>query len=304
VSLEGAIFSGAVLGASGPRARKHCPQCWKDKPLRAFLSRGRITKNCSVCRARYTDWARLSPKERLARVRTHRQVRRLRSHRVTLVMRSVNRKTGPIPVTMTDEGSCPVSCPFRGAGCYASYGHVGGWWRKTPERGMPWDEFCAAISALPMGTLWRHNEAGDLPGLGDALDRLALARLVRANRGKRGFTFTHLLLKSAADASAVRRANAAGFTVNLSADSLEHADELAARGIGPVAVVLPEDAPLRATRTPAGRKVVVCPAQTHEITCADCRLCAIPTRKAVIGFLAHGQAKALVSELVRTRRPA
>jgi len=33
----------------------------------------------------------------------------------------------------------------------------------------------------------------------------------------------------------------------------------------------------------------VCPAQTREdVTCASCGLCAIPDRRVIIGFRAHG----------------
>ena len=223
------------------------------------------------------------------------------------VRRSLNRKTGPIPVSTTDEGSCPSSCPLRGAGCYAAYGHPGGRWREVPRRGMSWADFCAAVVSLPEGQLWRHNEAGDLPGRRDdrtglGLDHAALALLVAANRGRRGFTFTHRPLSTAADRLAVHRANARGFVVNLSADSLADADRLAALEVGPVVVVLPHDAPSTASRTPAGCKVVVCPAQTHGLTCLDCQLCAVATRKSIVAFRAHGQGKALVSEIVRAKR--
>jgi len=47
------------------------------------------------------------------------------------------------------------------------------------------------------------------------------------------------------------------------------------------------------TTTPGGRKIVLCPATIRDgISCADCKLCAISNRAAIIGFPAHGtQAK-------------
>ena len=121
------------------------------------------------------------------------------------------------------------------------------------------------------------------------------------NAGRRGFTFTHRYGTERAQ-SALAHANAGGFTVNLSADSLEEADRLYDLSVGPVAVLLPHDVPDRHLKTPAGRTVVVCPAQTEGLTCLDCRLCAHPTRSSVVGFKAHGQFKKHVPELVQLRR--
>lgn len=170
-------------------------------------------------------------------------------------------------------------------------------WRTTADEGLDWDVFCARVASLPDATLWRHNEAGDLPGVGDDLDVRALDELVVANAGRRGFTFTHKPLATARERDAVARANAHGFTINLSADGLEHADRLARLGVAPVAVVLPRVASA-GLRTPAGRHVVICPATTHGLTCATCGLCS-KQRKAIVGFPAHGQGAALVSLRVR-----
>ena len=41
------------------------------------------------------------------------------------------------------------------------------------------------------------------------------------------------------------------------------------------------------TRTPAGRRIAVCPASYTDATCAACGSCAAH-RKAIIGFPAHG----------------
>lgn len=283
--------------------KKRCPQCWKEKPRRVFVNaRGREVTWCDECRARYRGWEKLTIDERRARMRVKKRVGT--GLRVALAIGSKNRKTGPIPVSMTDMASCPTSCPLRDAGCYAEFGKARMHWEGVAgDRGVSWDEFCAAVEALPRGQLWRHNEAGDLPGLGDALNLVALRQLVTANERARarGFTFTHKPLLDDVDRGAVRDANDRGFTINLSANSLEHADELAALAIAPVAVVLPTDAPRR-VQTPGGRDVVVCPAETSGLTCAECELCAKPQRKAIVGFRAHGQARAIVSDLVSLRR--
>jgi hypothetical protein len=222
--------------------------------------------------------------------------------RAHLVLCSGNVKTGPIPVSVTERVTCPDACPFRGTGCYADYGPMRHAWRAVDsgERGKPWLGFCQDVTRLPPGTLWRHNEAGDLPGVGDAIDEPALAMLVEANHDRRGFTFTHKpVFDHPENRRAIREANQRGFTVNLSADNIEEADAMAAYGIAPVTVVLPHDASDRPFRTPAGHQVVVCPAQTSHLTCADCQLCAVPERRSIVGFRAHGQFKHNVTKLIQ-----
>jgi hypothetical protein len=159
---------------------------------------------------------------------------------------------------------------------------------------MAWSEFCDVIAGLPAGQLWRMNQAGDLPGIGESVDPIALGQLVKANTGRRGFTYTH---KHSSDALYwVKQANTWGFTVNLSANDLAHADQLHSTGAGPVVVVLPIDAPQQ-TITPAGHKVITCPATYRDdVSCATCQLCQ-RQRETIIGFPAHGTGKAKVERV-------
>lgn len=208
---------------------------------------------------------------------------------VHLTIKSANAKTGPIPVSTTSALSCPSACPLKSGGCYADGGPLAIHWRAVTagERGLDWQSFCDEIAALPAGQLWRHNQAGDLPGLDNYINPAAMELLVKANKGRRGFTYTHKP-PTPENLEIIRAANAAGFTVNLSANNLHQADELAATGAGPVVTILPADAPAKTT-TPAGRPVITCPAQTRDdVSCADCQLCARADRPTIIGFLAHG----------------
>jgi hypothetical protein len=130
---------------------------------------------------------------------------------VSLTLASRNPKTGPIPVSTTTKASCP-DCAMK-AVCYAEGGHVAMQWRKVTAgvAGYVWADFVAQVAKLGAGMLWRHNQAGDLPGEGNAIDTAALAQLVTANQGKRGFTYTHKpVLDNVANAEAVRAANAGG----------------------------------------------------------------------------------------------
>lgn len=233
--------------------------------------------------------------------------------RVHLKVKSGNLKTGPIPVSTTSAETCPATCPFNSrneGGCYAAGGPLALHWRRVTagERGDEWDTFCSKIAALPDGQLWRHNQAGDLPGDGETIDGDKLAALVRANKGRRGFTYTHYPVENHADnARHVADANKAGLTVNLSGNNLAHADALADLGIAPVVTVLPaEDAGKRTVQTPAGRVVTVCPATYREkVSCASCKLCAVRDRKVIVGFPAHGASKrkasAVAARLERVR---
>jgi len=211
-----------------------------------------------------------------------------------LSLKSGNAKTGPIPVSTTTATSCPASCPFnRGGGCYAGSGPLALHWQKITrgERGGPFPEFLEQVRKLPYGQLWRHNQAGDLPGEGEEIDREAMQALNIAVLGQRMFTYTH---KHNGEQN---RQTIADFnrysdgTINLSANSAAHADELASLGIGPVCTVLPSDQTTNC-QTPAGRKIVVCPATVRDdVTCASCQLCARKNRSVIIGFPAHGTSK-------------
>lgn len=216
------------------------------------------------------------------------------TYRVNLTLKSRNAKTGPIPVSTTTQHTCPKACPFNrsnSGGCYADGGPLRIVWDKVTDGrvGVDWDTFCNDIATLPADTLWRHNQAGDLPGIGDAIDAKALAKLAKANTGKRGFTYTHKPMHTKSNREAVRKANQAGFTVNLSGNNLAHADDLADLGIAPVVVVMPANQTAN-TVTPKGRKVVVCPATVRDdVSCKTCGLCQ-RMRDAIVGFPAHGNA--------------
>ena len=216
--------------------------------------------------------------------------------KIHLTLVSSNVKTGPIPVTTSEESTCPDACPFKKSGCYADSGPLAIHWSKVSkgERGDSVDALARQIKSFPRGQVWRHNQAGDLPGLRDSIDAEKLAQIVAANKGRRGFTYTHKPLEGEINASnrdAVKAANANGFTINLSANNLSHADRLVNLQAGPVVCVVPESTPATFF-TPAGRKGIICPAQQRDdITCANCQLCQRVNRSVIIGFHAHGTSK-------------
>ena len=205
--------------------------------------------------------------------------------RTLIIKQSSNRRTGPIPTTYAERKTCPQSCPHIGADCYAEGYHTALAWKRASE-GATMPELTRFIEAMPEGQLWRHAVAGDLWGEGETVDPVALGEVVKANTGRRGFTYTHK--KTPEAIKWIRHANAWGFTINLSADDAGEADTLAELNAGPVVCIVPIDTPAQA-QTPAGRPITVCPAQTREyMTCAICQLCQKADRRAIIGFRAHG----------------
>lgn len=206
-----------------------------------------------------------------------------------------NRKVGPIPVTRSPRANCPDSCSFKGAGCYAENAPLVWAWEKDS---MSWEEMLWNVRRLAKGQLWRHNEAGDLPGISAYhIHPESLDDLILANKGKRGFTYTHYEFWEKHNREQIRKANRAGFTINVSADNLEQAEAYMEVLGAPVVVVLPLGAP-NVSYTPAGYKVVACPAEKSErVTCATCALCQKADRPYIIGFRAHGTRKKMVSKI-------
>lgn len=205
---------------------------------------------------------------------------------------SGNAKTGPIPVSTSSRDTCPTACPLYGNGCYGESGPIRLHWNKVTEgeRGGELDHFTDAIKALPRGQLWRHNQVGDLPKVGENIDRMALTAIVKANKGKRGFTYTHHDLSIPGNRDAIEQANAQGFTVNISCNTVTDAVALYGTVKAPVVTLLPMDAPN--SQTVAGVRVVACPAEkSDKVNCATCALCADSKRDYVIGFRAHGTSK-------------
>jgi len=236
------------------------------------------------------------------------------TYQVHLTPKSKNRKVGKIPVSTTSADTCPDDCPFKKNGCYADGGPLAMHWAKVTDRqrGDTFQVFLGKISALPDGQLWRHNQAGDLPGKDGMLEAEACFKLSEASIGKRGFTYTHYdVLNCEGNALIVQDMIADGFVVNLSGNSLDHADKLADLDIAPVTTVLPieyertsakgewtetlaeykQRIDIRNVTTPSGRKVTVCPATyMDDMSCEDCQLCA-RLRDVIVGFPAHGNGK-------------
>ena len=222
--------------------------------------------------------------------------------RVTVTARSGHGKTGPITTTRTERESCPTTCPFYNAGCYATLGRERMQWDRLnrKETGVVWSEFLSTIRRIvPAGSLWRHNTAGDLPHNNGDIDCNALQGLINANKGRKGFTYSHHVLNDH-NVAALQKANTAGFTVNASCESVDDADRVMSEHNIPAAAAIHSEESRRFFTTTSGRKVITCPAALHpgKVTCATCGLCQQSDREFVIAFPAHGAAKRKVNAIV------
>ncbi len=212
--------------------------------------------------------------------------------KLRVIRNSANRKIGNISAIYSENITCPSTCPLKDKGCYARYGMTGLHWRNLPDS---WAIGMEKVRALPNESTIRYGVAGDLPGVSDEIDGDKLNELIASAGPNTLYAYTHkpvLNHKFAKqNAEIIKQTNTReNITINLSADSLEEADEMAELQIAPVVVVLPENSP-NTVFTPKGRKVIVCPQQNNnKVTCASCRLC-MKKRTVCIGFKAHSAGK-------------
>ncbi len=176
------------------------------------------------------------------------------------------------------------------------------------DRGEPLQRFLANIAALPVGQLWRHNQAGDLPHTAGKISRRFMRAIIAANSGRKGYTYTHHSLGIGENLQLLQQANRQGFTVNVSTESETAADSAIASGL-PAVLTVPSDETRTTWQTAAGNRVLVCPAQRSDTkTCADCQLCHKRGRRVIIAFLAHGTAKrraeSAIAGATSTARPS
>lgn len=227
------------------------------------------------------------------------------AHWYHLTRKSSNVKTGPIAVSTTSRDSCPSTCPLKGNGCYAESGPLRlhwdavseGPWRDKP-RGTDLESFLASVSALPEGSCFRHNQAGDLPHFNGSINRHVTLRLAQVcgERNLKAWTYTHHNLNDGDNKSTVLKANKLGLTVNVSAHSQQHAAHYHKQGLPAVCIV-----PKNETRKQwehDGVKFLVCPAQWSDKPCAECKLCSIADRSCVVAFKAHGNASRKVEATI------
>ena len=162
--------------------------------------------------------------------------------------KSKNSKVGPMPVTTSEQDTCPDACPFNhnnDGGCFAEFGPLKLHWDKVSshERGDTWEDFLVnVVMNFPTDASWRHNQAGDMPGDKKNLDERKCYQLADANDERDGFTYSHYdVIDNEHNRKVLTVVNQSHFTVNLSGNNMAHADQLVETGAGPVCTVLPKN---------------------------------------------------------------
>lgn len=190
------------------------------------------------------------------------------------VRKSKNRKTGPVAATYAAQQSCPASCPFQGAGCYAEKGRMGLHTRrlnKASKDAEPLDvarSEAAAIDSIARpvpGLPLRLHVVGDCPTSEAARTVADAAERYAERGGGKAWTYTHAW-------ETVDRAEWGNVSVLASVHDLNSAEAASRRGYAPAVVVEMHDSP-KAWKDAHGRRWIPCPEQTRGVTCSKCRLC-------------------------------
>ena len=223
----------------------------------------------------------------------------------SLIQHSQASKLGGMPASYSPISDCNPDCPLMSGGCFALHGHVAIHWLKVSiwERGVSFWQFCRQVKALPRGIVWRHNIAGDLPRTGRTkrICKFRATKLMKANKGKKGYTYTHHE-QTPHNLAIIREMNEGGFTVNVSCDTPQQAADIRNSTALPTVTILPSDAPK--VQEIDGVKIVACPSQTSDkVHCNPVcvhQMCANPKRDYVVGFYPHGSGKKRADVIARS----
>lgn len=215
------------------------------------------------------------------------------------------------------EATCPDSCTFKGAGCFADAGFtkIAGEKMDAAARrsasgiGAIREEVrlihraFGGVAQIPQdgargGRDLRLHVGGDCHSTEGARLLGRAARRWRRRGGGSVWSYTHWW------STVPRAAWGSAVSVLASIERVSQITEAAAHGY-PSALVVDRFESKRAYPIGVGWRLVPCPAETGVLTCADCRLCLdrdLLKMRAVIGFQAHGpQAAKAVEKLVQLR---
>ena len=148
------------------------------------------------------------------------------------------------------------------------------------------------------------------------IDRYSLEQIALANKGKRGFTYTHYPWMDATcpdeehNRKLIQYVNLLGFTVNVSCETEQQVDLAVSLGL-PAVIAVPEGTP-DSWHTEGGNLVKTCPAVLYDnITCSTCGICQKQTLvgpkgerrpRHTIAFPLHGARKAAAAKAIQGLR--
>lgn len=213
--------------------------------------------------------------------------------RTHFVVKSGNAKIGSMSATYRTDDSCPASCPLKDAGCYAK-GRIFG----IPARLGSEDAKAVidrAIAEVPKNGILRWEVSGDVVRADGKIDRAYIRQTNRFHRARpdvRVIRYSH----------AWRQMSPEMFTypVNASCETLQDISEARAAGWQTVITATgPDDDVIGMTVDES--RAIICPNQTHGVTCAECQLCS-KKRTSTVVFLPHGSGKRRASLAVSAAR--
>lgn len=208
------------------------------------------------------------------------------------------------PIGETGSGTCPTGCPYLDSGCYGRGGNCNLHQRRAetyPLVAYIASTIAAIAVARSAGLAARLHVTGDLCREG-RLDREYLESLVeighqwpRRMSTDRALAFTYTHLSDPGEARyAIDRLRAAGI-VCLWSDRIMVG--------GAIVVADRVEARMLAREHRATCRIVLCAAQSHGVSCAECRLCErAPALGLCMAFLPEGAAKRRAAEASPARR--
>ena len=209
---------------------------------------------------------------------------------IIFVEKSKNPKIGEVSAIYAPLTTCPGSCPFKKAGCYARNGNVNLHARRCTEQcdGMTQIEIARAeaetIRNMSGERPLRLHVSGDFYNAecAEIIDRAAGD--YTAKHGKPVWAYTHNWRN-------IPRSVFKNIAILASCETRVQAVQAHIDGYN-VALVIPDQT------TP--KDVTVCPALIKGITCCECKLCfkSDKRRRKPIGFWPHGAQKRSVQQII------
>lgn len=213
---------------------------------------------------------------------------------------SQNRKLGAVSATYASQSTCPLSCPLRGAGCYAEAGRMGLHTRRLNDSSVTDPVDVARVEANAIDKLTgrfplRLHVVGDSPNAECARIVSDAARRHSAKFGQPVWTYTHAL--------DVPRESWGDVNVLRSCEKIEDARTALDEGYA-AAMVVPEFKQDTAYKIADDLTGIPCPEMTGKAdSCLSCGLCMkadkLRASRKVILFAAHGTRSKLVQNNLR-----
>lgn len=207
---------------------------------------------------------------------------------------SQNKKLGEgVRATYREVGpTCPATCEhLQSKSCYALYAFVNIHASKSKYSKDDAEVIYEYVTTLPQNKKIRHHVSGDFMKPGDEVDNEYINSVVSAHKERpdvEGWSYTHAWKRLDAE----HMNSAESLTVNASCDSVADVFEALENG-WPATTVVDEDYGGGVVELGGKEaRIVICPNQTHDLSCSECMLCFRGERSSVVGFRVHGSGKA------------